>query len=103
MIKLPVQNLPKQNFTINIEESLYEVLINYNSRGSYYTISITLNEKTIIVKLVAGIFLFKAFNNFNGDFIVINSANYNQDPILGSWDNSCELFYFTKDEVNLAK
>ena len=105
MRKIPIQNVAAQTFNVQIpeEEKAFTFTITYIARGEYFVCSIETSENEILsgLKLVSGIPLLKAFNITQGDFIVINSAEYTGDPVLGSWDNLTELFYITPEELEL--
>ena len=104
MLKIDVQNVPSQTFTVDIEDKELDVSIRYISRGDYFTISIIVDDELVIngMRLVSGIDIFKAFNLFDGGIYVVNSAEYTGDPKMGTWGDSTELFYFTSEEVELT-
>ena len=103
MIKIPVRNLVAQRFNLEIvaEDKILVFEIFYNSRGQFFTMSLTHSNAPLIVgvKLVSGTPLFRQFNILVGDFIIVNSTSKLDDPKLGDFDTSCELFYFEKSEL----
>lgn len=102
MIDIKVKNIPSQSFNQQIEGVVFNFSIIYNARGEYFSMSVSTQGFTIKgIKLVSGIRLFQFSNAFEGDFIVVNSAEYDADPKMGTWDISTELFYLSKEEVEL--
>jgi hypothetical protein len=100
VIKIPIENLPAQSFTLTLENVLVDFTITYNESGNYFTFSISSNTfKLDGLKLVSGIRLLKGLYTLKGDLVVINSAEYDNDAKMGTWDNQTELFYFSESEI----
>lgn len=103
MIKIPVRNVAKQKFSIEIEpESLiFNFDFLYNSRAKLFYMDLALGNDEVLkgIGAVSGIELLSQFNLIQGDLVVLNSAEYSGDPTLGSWDNATEMFYFEKSEL----
>lgn len=105
MLKINIQNAPSQTFELVIENKTIEFRIVYNSRGDFFTQDIFVEDEdgntTEIngIKLVSGIPLYAQFNLFDGDFYVVNSAEFMGDPVQGSWGIDTELFYFDPNDV----
>ena len=104
MLKIQVLNEPAQNFEIFIPEEGRSLIFDivYISRGDFFVASLydaNTNPLALGLKLVSGIRMYRAFNFLQGDFIVVNSAEYTGDPTMGAWGDSTEFFYLTPAEL----
>ena len=106
MIKIPIRNIVNQKFSVEIlpENAIFNFDFLYNSRGQYFTIDLAIGNNEVMkgIRVVSGIPILSQFTFTTGDLIVLNSAEYNNDPILGAWDSACEMFYFEKSELDEA-
>lgn len=107
MQKILVENVPYQSFTANIEAERRTLRfeIAYNTRANSFSMGIFENGIALFDKLalVSGTLLCKQFNFFTGDFVVVTTADFLEDPKMGSWQMQADLYYLTAAEIEALR
>ncbi len=101
MLKIPINNDPSQQFELELEGHLWTFRVDYNSRGGYWSLGLDKDGEPVVegIKLVLGISLMRAFYFMDGALIALDNNDTREDPTIGSWDTTAELYYLTPDEV----
>ena len=97
MINVPIQNVPNQNFSINLDGNLFKITLKYTN--GVMSVSMTINGVDTIdnIRVVAGSPLIPSKYQEAGNFLLLTTNN--QLPIYTLFNVSQSLVYFTAAEL----
>lgn len=99
MILIPVENIPSQRFTLELENKNWTFWIYYNSRENNFYFDLLIDDIFQLkgIKIVTTINLVHALQILEGGLICLNTNN--EPPVLGQFGGVANLYYLTRDEL----
>lgn len=99
MITIPVENLPSQRLTIDLENQNWTFWIYYNSREDCFYFDLLIDDEFQAkgLKIVTTVNLVHALQLLEGGLICLNTTN--ESPVMGQFGQSANLFYISRDEL----
>lgn len=93
-------NTPSQSFSITLEERSVDITISWNSRASFWSMSISENDSFLIrgIALKVGLNLLEQYNFELGALLVVDVTNSGLEANLSNINSSAFLIHFTQEE-----